>query len=554
MFHLAATVGGELRVWPLDRGTHRIGRGQGCEISLLEATVSREHAEIEITDAGATLRDLGSSNGTWVNGARVTLTAELHPGDRIRLGGLDLVFGAGATPSPTGPTGPAFATRIAFADAGEISTGERIGIEEARLGLGAGSTAAQALLRAVTDAGQLLMAPRPLHEVCDRLLDLVEPVVPARRILLLMTDAPEAEPKVCGARPALGEGATQLALSRTILNTVLGERQALLLNDVPSDPRYGGQASIIRQNLRSAMVAPLFDNERVIGLLYADRDVPGRGFDRDQLHAFTLLAHLIGIKITQTRLLEAEREKQRMEREVAAAAEVQRSMLPASLPDLAGYRICARQVACEQVAGDLYDAVLLEDGCLLFVLGDVCGKGLSASLLMANTIAGLRVLYPEGLSLGRLAERLHQELLQSSDATRFVTLFLGRLDPRRHRLEYVNAGHNAPLLFTGGDTPQTLGATGIPIGMLRGARYDAETVELPPGALLCAFSDGVPEAALEEEQYGDERLVQSLATRRGEPLEAIADGVLGDLSRFLGGRPAGDDVTLLLLRREEGGR
>jgi serine phosphatase RsbU (regulator of sigma subunit) len=550
MFHLVATIGGRLRVWPLEAGTHRLGRGQGNEIVLAEATVSREHAEIDVTEAGATLRDLGSSNGTWVNGERVARAAELHPGDRLRFGGLDFTFGAGAAPDPTALQATAFATRISFAEADSVSTGERIGIEEARRSLGVSSTAAQALLRAVTDAGQLLMAPHPLHEICDRLLDLVEPVVPARRILLLMTDSPDAEPKVCGARPALGPGDTKLALSRTILGTVLGERQALLINDAPTDPRYGGQASIIRQNVRSAMVAPLFDNERVIGLLYADSDDPGRVFDRDQLRAFTLLAHLIGIKITQTRLLEAEREKERMEREFAAAAEVQRSMLPASLPDIAGYRICARQVPCEQVAGDLYDAAPLEDGSLLFVLGDVCGKGLSASLLMANTIAGLRVLYPEGLSLTTLTERLHQELLQSSDATRFVTLFLGRLDPRRHRLEYVNAGHNPPLLFTATDAPQTLGATGIPIGMLRGARYDAEIVDLPPGALLCAFSDGVPEAALDDEPYGDERLVRSLAQRRGEPLEAIADGVLDDLSQFLGGRPAGDDVTLLLLRRE----
>jgi serine phosphatase RsbU (regulator of sigma subunit) len=553
MFHIVATMGGRSRVWTLEPGVYRLGRGPENAIVLTQSTVSREHAEFVVAETGVRIRDLGSSNGTWVNGRRITEALEIRPGDRIGLGGLELAFGAGPSPGPAAAPTPGFATRIAFADVGEITAGESLGMEEARSGLRAGSSAAQALLGVVTDAGQLLMAPQPLDEICDRLLDLVEPVVPARRILLLTMDSPEAEPKVCAARPALGAADAKLTLSRTILAAVLGERQALLLNDAPAHPRFGAQESILRQNLRSAMVAPLFDNQRVIGLLYADSDEPGRIFDRDQLRAFTLLAHLIGIKITQTRLLEVEREKQHMEREVAAAVEVQRSMLPATLPEAEGYRLCARQVPCELVAGDLYDATRLEDGSLIFVLGDVCGKGLGAALLMANTIAGLRVLYPEGLSLPELAERIHLELLQSSDATRFVTLFLGRLDPRRHRLEYVNAGHNAPLLITDAAEPRGLAATGLPMGMLRGAHYEVAAVDLPPGALLCVFSDGVPEAEIDEQPYGDDRLVRSLIARRGRPLEEIADGALADLREYLGGCAAGDDVTLLLLRREEVG-
>ena len=551
MFHIVTTQGGRSRVWALEPGVHRLGRGPENAIALVQSTISREHAEIVVTETGARIRDLGSSNGTWVNGRRITDAIEIQAGDRIGLGGLELEFGAGPSPAPSAAPAPGFVTRIAFADVEEITAGASLSIEEARSGLRPGSSAAQALLAVVTDAGQLLMAPQPLDEICGRLLDLVEPVVPARRLLLLTIDSPDAEPKICAARPAMKAGETKLALSRTILTAVLGERRALLLNDAPAHPRFGTQESIIRQNLRSAMVAPLFDNQRVIGVLYADSDEPGRSYDRDQLRAFTLLAHLIGIKITQTRLLETEREKERMEREVAAAVQVQRSMLPAVLPEAGGYRLCARQVPCEQVAGDLYDAIRLEDGSLIFVLGDVCGKGLPAALLMANTIAGLRVLYPEGLSLADLAQRIHLELLQSSDETRFVTLFLGRLDPRRHRLEYVNAGHNAPLLITGAGKPQGLPATGLPMGMLPGARYETGAVDLPPGALLCVFSDGVPEAEIGDQPYGDDRLVQSLIARRGLPLEEIADGALADLREYLGGGAAGDDVTLLLLRREE---
>jgi serine phosphatase RsbU (regulator of sigma subunit) len=149
-----------------------------------------------------------------------------------------------------------------------------------------------------------------------------------------------------------------------------------------------------------------------------------------------------------------------------------------------------------------------------------------------------------------MAERVHQELLQASDATRFVTLFLGLLDPRAHRLEYVNAGHNAPLLFTEALDPRALDATGLPLGMIPGARYETGSCELPPGALLCVYSDGVTEAAREDEMFGDARLVESMRARRAQPLDEVADGLLADLAAFLEGRPAGDDVTLLLLRRE----
>jgi sigma-B regulation protein RsbU (phosphoserine phosphatase) len=366
----------------------------------------------------------------------------------------------------------------------------------------------------------------------------------------LLTDTPDGSPVIRAARPEGQPASEQLILSHTIVATVLHDRQALLLNDVQSDPRFAAQQSIIAQNLRSAMVAPLFDNQQVIGLLYADSDDPRAFYDRDQLRAFTLLANLIAVKITNARLLESQREKERMEQEVAAAANVQQALLRGTLPQIPGYELAVRQVPCFEVGGDLYDVTPLEDGRIALVVGDVTGKGMGAALLMSNVLAGLRVLYQENALPSVLASRLDRQLLRSSDETHYVTLFLGLLDPQTHVLEYVNAGHNPPLLFSEGDRADTLDATGVPLGLLAGSHFSMGRVVLPPGGLLCVFSDGIPEAMVGEDLYGDERLIEGLCSRRTLPLAQIVQGTFDDLAAFVGEEQRlSDDVTLLLLRR-----
>lgn len=570
MLILTGVVRGELRRIELPAGRWAIGRALESDIRLEDPSVSRRHAELEVREGLIELCDLGSSNHTFVNDLRIERT-QLRPGDRVRLGQVELElrlepdqteptdrWGSGAAGAQAGgvarrqddgPAGPEdLRGQLDWVDPERLSARDRLSLLEARSLSGGPTSSDHALLRAVTEAGQVLVSARPLAETFETVLDLVERVTPARRIFLLLTEAPGEVPAVRAARPA-GIGEDQLLLSRTILATVLHDRQALLLNDVPSDPRFGGQESVILQNVRSAMVAPLFDNQQVIGLLYTDSDDPLTRYDRDQLRAFALVANLVGIKITNARLLEADRERERIAQELAAAAEVQRTLLPATLPAVPGYEFAARQRPCHEVGGDLYDVARLPDGRILLVIGDVAGKGLAAAMLMSNVLAGLRVLCQEELPLLRLAQRLHAEVHQSSDAVRFVTLFAGVLDPLAHRLEYVNAGHNAPLLFSGGAPPRTLAATGLPLGMLAGASYEVAEIEVPAGALLCLYSDGISEAEAGEEQFGEERLWASLRGRRDAGLPALADGLLADVARFLGETAPSDDMTLLLLRR-----
>jgi serine phosphatase RsbU (regulator of sigma subunit)/pSer/pThr/pTyr-binding forkhead associated (FHA) protein len=554
MYVLAGTVGDRFVKRFLDRGRHRIGRGIRNDFDLDERSVSREHAELLIDEQRVRVQDLGSSNGTWVNGKRVTGAVDLQAGDEIRFGSVTFTLldadQAKQGVSNNSETDPDLTVAL-LSDQNEVSSGERLAWDGSRDALDLPSVFDQVLFRAVTEAGQLLVLPRPLPETFDQVLKLVEQVIPARRILLLLTDSPDGTPVIRAARPRATVKDEKLVLSQTIVGTVLRDRQALLLNDAQSDPRFAAQDSVLRQNLRCAMVAPLFDNEQVIGLLYADSDDMRFRYDRNQLRAFSLLANLIAVKISNTRLLEAQREKERIEQEVAAAAQVQQGLLAGRQPFLPGYEVLARQIPCFEVAGDLYDVTQLADGRIALVVGDVTGKGIGAAMLMASIISALRVLYHECPEPSLIADKLHRQILRSADDIHFATLFLGLLDPTTHQLTYVNAGHDPPLILCGRQECRRLAATGMPMGLVPGATYRVETEELPIGSLLCVFTDGIPEAMAQDEFYGQERLLESVTKRIQNPLPEIVDGVIWDLRAFLGDHVLQDDVTMLLLRRQD---
>jgi phosphoserine phosphatase RsbU/P len=560
---LHGTVAGSFWSTHLPDGVHRLGRSQSGGIMLADPSVSREHAEITVEGGSARIRDLGSRNGTWINDRRCEGETSLGPGDRLRLGSVSLTVAAASTGEGASyaPASSPSAERPPLAeDEQALFASRALRWEDTRPETAGDSRHGRELLDALLDTGNFLVMPRPREELYEALLAAVAKVIPARRLALLLHDGPGAPeeaddlPPVRAARPALPAGES-LILSRTLLRTVMHQRQSLLVVDARTDARYKDQASIVALDLRSALVAPLFDNERVIGVLYADSSDPRIHFDDEQLRAFALLANLVAVKISNSRLLDDLRESERMAQELATAARIQRELLPTQLPEIPGYEVAANLIPCFEAGGDLYEAAALPDGACIFAVGDVSGKGMGAALVMSHTLAVLRLLQEEGLPLGEVAARLDRHVHRSTDAASFVTLFLGRLDPEAGRLEFVNCGHNAPLLFLpDASVVQELEVTGLPLGMfpfdmLPPDPFASRVVDLPPGAVLAIFSDGIPEAMGPEGFYGDERLVETLRRQLDQPLEVMAKEALADVEKFRGGTRASDDVTILLLRR-----
>jgi sigma-B regulation protein RsbU (phosphoserine phosphatase) len=185
-------------------------------------------------------------------------------------------------------------------------------------------------------------------------------------------------------------------------------------------------------------------------------------------------------------------------------------------------------------------------------IGDVCGKGMGAALLMSNLQATVRAEVRAGGGPLAIGQRVNSTLHASTDPDKFVTLFLGHLDPATGRLNYVNAGHDAPILLRAGqETCEELAATGLPAGILPDAPLSEETVNLGPGDLLYGYTDGLREAQDPSgDEFSAERLMAALVTLRALPAPEIAEKITAEVSKFTAGGEPQDDMTQLVVRRE----
>ena len=536
---LTTILNGERRTWSLEGEKIMIGRSSRHPINLADGTVSKDHAEIVRRGDGWALRDLGSRNGTRVNGVEAAEPLAIRADDTVEVGKVMLRV---VRPGPTAP---------ALSMAGGMSSSVRLRAQEvlSRPTTRTGQDAAR-LVHMLSEAGRMLVLPRSLSETCETILAFVEKAVPASRLVILVRDGDDAELLQVAARSHGGSSRQPLAMSRTIMDTVLNECTSVLTSDALADARFRLQQSIVAQSVHSAMAVPLFDNERVLGLMYADSTDPRVTFDQDQLEVFTLLANMAAVKITNARLLEAEQEQARIAQELSTARRIQRSLLPEA-PNIAGLECHASLETCFEVGGDLYDFHVRGDGRLLFMVGDVTGKGMGAALLMSSVLSSARVLYDTCDDPADFMVRLNAVVDRSTDPGRFVTLFFGSLDAGTGELHYVNAGHNAPLLVKEGAFRELL-AEGIPLGVLPKFPYTATRVDMNPGELLAVFTDGIPEAerSSPREFFGDERLQAALMARADSAsLEAAAEGLMAEVETFVAGTPRSDDITLVLLRR-----
>src|SRR5438132_1965565 len=392
---LSTLLNGERRAWPLELERMTVGRSSKHVVHLPDATVSKDHAEISRREDGWSVRDLGSRNGTRVNGVEASQALVIREGDMVEIGKVMLRVGREA------------AAPLDLSSVGSMSSSMRFKAQDI-LGrptapLGADSAK---LIHLLAEAGRMLILPRPMPETCETVLAFVEKALPANRLVILLRDKDGAEPVQVAARSRGGASRQPLALSRTIMDTVLNECTSVITGDALADSRFRMQQSIVAQAVHSAMAVPLFDNERVLGLMYADSMDPGVNFGQEQLEIFTLLGNMAAVKITNALLLEAEQAQARIAQELATASRIQRSLLPAP-PTVPGLQCNARLETCFEVGGDLYDFHVRSDGRFVFMVGDVSGKGMGASLLMSSVLSSARVLYDTCLDPAEFIGRLN---------------------------------------------------------------------------------------------------------------------------------------------------
>ncbi|HUV31373.1 MAG TPA: SpoIIE family protein phosphatase [Acidobacteriota bacterium] len=548
MLKLIGTDGEKYYAWDLSPGRYRIGRTSECDLSIPHATVSRSHAELYVLPDGRQcfVTDLGSHNGTLVNGVRLSERTAAKAGDSIVFGRAELRLTSDQeeTVRSSHPTGTVLSDL-------DPKKSVYLSINEALKPLPSKVTDLPGLLPTLSEMARLLLPHEPREVMLQKSLELVSRVIPAERLAVLFTSEDDREIYAAATLLPGGKDPGTFTLSRTIVNDILTEKSAVVISDPQTDPRYALQQSIVASSVRSAMAAPLFDEGKVLGILYADTTNPMHRYDDDYLRLLATFGNIIASRLLSHTLLQEREEKRVIEAELRRASQIQQRLLVSGCPRLPGYSVYAFQEQCRMVGGDLYEMATLPDGRFLFLVGDVSGKGMGAALLMSNILASFRILYgEEDFDLHQAMLRVSRQLYVYSDSDDFATMFAGLLDPAANRLTYINAGHNPPLIVGRDGLRRQLEACGIMIGAFDFDDWQPAVVDVSPGDVLLVYTDGVTEAERGETQYGEERMTTVLVKAAESSPKDIARMLIEDIRDFAQNTPQSDDITMLLLKRD----
>jgi sigma-B regulation protein RsbU (phosphoserine phosphatase) len=547
MFKLFSLEGKKLYDWTLERGVHTVGRSSESDLVIDDSTVSRRHARIEVVDEDTVnLADLGSHNGTTVNGYAITAVTGLKPNDIISFGRVQFrILPALEEKTTTG----SFSVGDSEQD---LAHATLLPIKEALRPLPAAIIDNPKVFGAISEMGRMLILPGSNQDMFSKALELLQEAVPAERVAVLLSQPEDGKLFLAASRASGRRSPGSFTISRTIVRELLNQKNAILISDPKTDSRFARQQSIVGSGIRSAMAVPLFDQERVLGILYADTSNPLHRYTEDFLRVTATFGNILAAKIANQSLLKERQAKEVLEAELKVASQIQNQLLPARLLSIEGYSLSAFQAQCKAVGGDLYDLAQLADGSVVLLLADVSGKGMGAALLMSNVLAAFRILYgSEDLSLVEMTSRVSRQLVRSSRSEDFATLFICRLYPKTHTLRYLNAGHNPPMMVRSDGRVDELESSGIPIGAFDLYPWKEGTLQFGTGDLLFMFTDGITEATnLQGEMYQDQRLKRFLLDSLRQTPEELTESVLDEIRAFMGGASQSDDITTLALRRD----
>jgi phosphoserine phosphatase RsbU/P len=322
----------------------------------------------------------------------------------------------------------------------------------------------------------------------------------------------------------------------------------LLMNDPGNDPRF--PLASWPETVRHILCVPLMIKSEITGVLTVYNKKRGPGFSPDDQRILSIIATQSAQVIENARLFEQERVLLAMQKELSIAAKIQADLLPTRAPSVEGYDIAAVTHPALSVGGDYFDFITCQDPRLGLCVADVTGKGMPAALLMANVQATLRGQVLADPAPAACLGRANTLLYNSTDSDRFVTLFYGLLDPRDHTLRYCNAGHDRPLLFDESMAHRELATGGVMLGIMPSFPYEEESIHIPPGFMLVAYSDGVTEARNPEgEHYELDRLLEAIREHRALSAAELIEKVVREVQSFTAGAQQSDDITLMVAKR-----
>ena len=525
-----------------------IGRGAetGNHLQLTDRRISRNCAAIVMEANRYYLEDRGQRRGMFVNGEKVE-SRMLNDGDVVTFGLEDsyqLIFRSATGTSEEAI--PQLLTRIDHMTSSESTGG---GLRK---------------LNMLLEATSLLHSQLPLDSVLAKMIDHAIAVTDADRGLL--EEAVEGRLENMRVRLARRSGGQRLppesmTASQTAIQLAMKQQSPVITEDLAqAEMNLAAAASIVAQGLRAVVVIPLYASARAstdasstdvrrgdfLGVLYLDSKRPAAFSKLDRQILDALAADAASI-LDNARLVERERERQRLEQEIGIARDIQQALLPKNLREYPHLAVSGVNFPCLAVGGDYYDVFPLDEKRTAFLLADVSGKGLGAAIVTTMLQGSLSVM-SLGTDPARTLNHVNRFLCDHVEVGRYATMFFGILE-ENGKLEYINAGPPSPILLRKDTVDEAFTDGSFPVGLVPEAEFTTSTLQLEPDDTLVLFSDGVTEAMdPEEDLYGVGRLRAVLQGKTQLPLDEIQKTVLESVENFARGARQADDLTILVVR------
>jgi len=564
---LAGPIAG--RRYKLGDGEYVIGRRSDCQIFVPDMRVSRQHARLVRANDGWQLEDLGSNNGTYINGVRLQAATVLRHDDEITIANNKIRVEAQDAPSDSKFVEGGNAVTIvdvsgsALIKSREDSGAGRHPIISSGLISVTDQKAVRLIERKLEALTQILHATASsdtaealLEKLVDALLNLF---ARAEDVGVLVQDEKTQELKVAVQRhrrrgPSSTEDADSGQLPRTttedrkpfggelrvpgtIIQHVVSDRRGVLLGEAEDDDETVG----------TRMGAPLIYHGAHYGVVYVEsRQQAFRQEDVDLLQA---IANQAGMAIHATRVAAQLARREKLERDLRVARQIQRSLLPATLPQVVGLDFAVHYEPAYQIGGDFYDFIWHDPSHLGLAVGDVAGKAISAALYMARLTSELRSRAAIARTPARLLRRVNQEIAALGDDGMFATLVYCIYDLETRSLVFTNAGHCVPLLRRGDRVfpLQAERAHTPPLGVTPELEAGEARVQLHSGDMLIMVSDGILEARdARGNEYGLSRLSRRIRSARGSA-EDVVKAIVADVDAHAQNQTQGDDMTIVAM-------
>jgi sigma-B regulation protein RsbU (phosphoserine phosphatase) len=544
------------------------GRHPSCAVILEDGAVSRQHAQIVQSHGSYYVKDLRSRNGTQVNESDVSEPTLLKESDIIRVceyaysyhddsSGADLSQDtAYVKPKPHGPIAATANIDVPATGALIDDDSERSSIIhriDARSGSGVRlSVKPEVKLRAILEIGKHLSNVLNIDDVLPSILDALFQIFPqADQAFVLLKDEEEDEPQVRACRNRRTDD-DSMSVSWTVVNRAMRTGEAILSADASEDSRFVSSESLAGLQIRSMMCAPLITQAgQRLGVIQLTTFDLRSNFTEDDLDLLVNIATQCTLAIENANMHHTLLQRRDLERDLEIAMQVQIGFLPNKSPEVKDYDFADFYEAAQHVGGDYYDYIELPDGRIAITVADVAGKGVPAALLMARLYSAARYHLLTKATPAEAMSGLNSEIATSGLGHRFITCAMAVLEPAKHEIVLVSAGHLPPIARDlEGNVEQIEGDdTGLPLGIIPDQTFLQSVHPLKSGDTWLLYTDGVTEAMKSDREiYGSKRL-QAFVKSGPLEVEALVKAIVDDVSRFASGHSQSDDLCMVGFQR-----